>query len=246
MKKDECMLLHVLYKVKAMIVSRRRRRLLCMAIMLAATALCACGTGDDDQKRKEEGWTAKQGITVTPQGDCQVEMGAYDSASGEVTENFMADVNVSISETTEGVMNGYKKVSALFTIDASNCTGDGVLFWCSVFDRYTGTSFEFDSAVNEQLDGEHTVQDGFVTIQNGDESYDVSVEFMTESEGYVLSKTVVVTCPTDYEGVMFQIGKDSLNQMTKNSEIDYAARLYTIDELPYFGDGYLYFTMTDD
>lgn len=34
--------------------------------------------------------------------------------------------------------------------------------------------------------------------------------------------------------------------MTKNSAIDYAARLYTIDELPYYGDGYLYFTMTDD
>lgn len=225
---------------------KKHEWLLCVMVILAGTVLCACGAGDTARKKKEEGFSAKQGIQITPQGDCRVEMGAYDSTSGEFTEDFMADVKVSISETTEGVADGFKKVSALFTIDASGCTGDGVLFWCSAFDRYTGTSFEFDSAVNEKLDGEHTAQDGFVTVRDGDESYDVSVEFMTESEGYVLSKTVAVTCPADYEGVMFQIGKDSLEQMLKNSEIDYAARLYTIDELPYWGDGYLYFTVTDD
>lgn len=217
-----------------------------MAVLLMGAVLCACGAGDAEQKKKEEGWSTKQGIAVTPQGDFQVEMGGYDAASGEITGDFTADVKVSISETTEGVADGFKKVSAVFAIDASQCTGDGILFWCSVFDRYTGTSFEFDSAVNEQLDAEHTAQDGFVTIQNGDESYDVSVEFMTEGEGYHVTKTVAVTCPADYEGVMFQIGKDSLEQMVKNSEIDYAARLYRIDELPYYGEGYLYFTKTDD
>lgn len=215
-------------------------------LLCAAALLCACGAGKGSQEKKTEGWSAKQGIVVTPQGDCQVEMGGYDTASGEITGDFMADVHVAVSETSEGVADGYRKVSAVFSIDAGNCTGDGILFWCSAFDRYTGTSFEFDSAVNEQLDGEHTAQDGFVTIQNGDESYDVSVEFMTEGEGMHIIKTVAVTCPADYEGVMFQIGKDSLEQMTANSEIDYAARLYTIDELPYYGDGYLYFTVSDD
>ncbi len=225
---------------------RSRRYQLCMMIVLAGVLLCACGVDDTAQKKKEEGFSAKQGIAVTPQGDCQVEVGGFDSASGEITGDFMADVKVTISETTEDVADGFKKVSAQFAIDASNCTGDGILFWCSAFDRYTGTSFEFDSAVNEQLDGEHTAQDGFVTIQNGDESYDVSVEFMSENEGYTVYKTIVVTCPVEYEGAMFQLGKDSLEQMTKNSVIDYAARLYTIDELPYYGDEYLYFTMTDD
>lgn len=224
----------------------KKQLLLCITFTLFCSILCACGTGVDSQKKKEEGWSAKQGISVTPQGDCQVEMGGYDASSGEITGDFMADVNVAISESTADVADGYKKVSAVFVIDAKNCTGNGILFWCSAFDRYTGTSFEFDSAVNEQLDGEHTAQDGFVTIRNGNESYDVSIEFMTEGEGLLVTKTVSVTCPADYEGVMFQLGKDSLEQMTKNAEIDYAARLYTIDELPYFGGDYQYFTMSDD
>lgn len=224
----------------------KKQRLLYLSVTLLCIALCACGTGVDNQKKKDEGWSVKQGISVTPQGDCQVEMGGYDASSGEITDDFTADVNVAISESTVDVADGYKKVSAVFVIDAKNCTGDGILFWCSAFDRYTGTSFEFDSAVNEQLDGEHTAQDGFVTIRNGNESYDVSIEFMTEGEGTLITKTVVVTCPVDYEGVMFQLGKDSLEQMTKNAEIDYAARLYTIDELPYYGENYQYFTITDD
>lgn len=223
-----------------------KRWLLGITIMLLGTALCACGADDTARKKKEAGWSARQGITVTPQGDCQVEMGGYDAASGELTGKFMADVNVSISESTDGVTDGFKKVSALFIIDASDCTGDGVLFWCSAFDRYTGTSFEFDSAVNEQLDGEHTAQDGFVTIRDGDEAYDISIEFMTDGGGYTFYKTIAVTCPIEYEGVMFQIGDSTIEQMAENSEIDYAARLYTIDELPYFGDEYLYFTLTDD
>lgn len=218
-----------------------------LALLLLCTVLlfCACGK-DANQKKKKEDWAAKQGITVTPQGDCQVEMGGYDATSGEITGDFMADVNVAVSESTVDVPNGFKKVSAVFTIDASNCSGDGILFWCSAFDRFTGTSFEFDSAVNNQLDGEHTAQDGFVTIQGNDETYDVSVEFMTEGEGTLITKTVAVTCPEDYEGVMFQLGKDSLEQMTENVKIDYAARLYTIDELPYFSGEYRYFTLTDD
>lgn len=227
-------------------MSMKKQRLLCITVTLLCSILCACSTEVDNQKKKDEGWSAKQGISVTPQGNCQVEMGGYNASSGEITDDFMADVNVTISESTVDAADGYKKVSAVFVIDASNCSGDGILFWCSAFDRYTGTSFEFDSAVNEQLDGEHTVQDGFVTIRNGNESYDVSVEFMTEGEGVLVTKTVTVTCPVDYDGVMFQLGKDSLEQMTKNAEINYAARLYTIDELPYYGVNYQYFTMTDD
>lgn len=217
---------------------------LTLLLLLCAALLCACG-GNADRKKKSEDWSAKQGITVTPQGDCQVEMGGYDAASNELTGDFMADVNVAISESTVDVTDGYKKVSAVFVIDVSNCTGDGILYWCSAFDRYTGTSFEFDSAVNQQLNTPAT-QDGFVTIQNGDETYDISVEFMTEGKGTFFTQKITVTCPADYEGAMFQIGTSSLEQLTKNAEIDYAARLYTIDELPFFGGEYLYFTMTND
>lgn len=174
-----------------------------------------------------------------------MELRGYDVVSNENTGDFIADVNVTISETTVDVTEGYKKVTAAFDIDVSNCTGGGVLYWCSAFDRYTGTSFEFDSAVNQQLDTP-AAQEGFVTIQDGDETYDVSVEFMAEGKGGHINQTITVTCPTDYEGAMFQLGKASLEQLAKNAEIDYASRLYTIDELPFMGDGYRYFTMANN
>lgn len=218
---------------------KKKAVLFMMTCLVTAAALGGCG-----KKKGEDDWIAEHGIVVSPLGDCQVTMGGYDSESGEIKGDFTADVNVTVSESTEGAADGFKKVSALFTIDAADCTGDGILFWCSAFDRYTGTSFEFDNTVNYQLQGEHTTPDGFITIKREDAYYDVAVEFETENEGTLIYKTITVTCPEDYDGTVFQIGKDSLEQMTQNSEIDYAARLYTIEELPYYGDGYCYFTVT--
>lgn len=191
-------------------------------------------------------WLEEHGIAVSPQGDFQCNLYGYAGDASNPTGDFLADMNVSITETTEGVEDGFKKVSALFVINASNNTGDHCKYWSSAFDRYTGTSFEFDNAGTYTLKGDYAAKEGFVAVQNGDEYYDVSIAFETDNQYPILYKTVTVTCPVDYDGTVFQIGYVSPELDEKNSQIDYAARLYTIDELPYYGDGYLYFTMTND
>lgn len=193
-------------------------------------------------------WLEAHDITITPQGDCQVTL--WTGESDQVT--FVSDVdfpvNVAISETTEGADEGFKKVTAVFAIDLSNwnwaspCWKD----WASAFDRYTGTSFEFDSSGTITNVGEHAVKEGYVTIQNGDEYYDVSIEFAYDAQESIDYTTITINCPVDYDGAVFQIGYASPEQEEQTQQIDFSARLYTIDELPFYGNGYLYFTMSNE
>lgn len=186
------------------------------------------------------------GITITPQGDCKVTIWTGESDNVTFVSDYDAPVNVVISETTEGADEGFKKVSALFTMDLSNKSDNSIRSWASAFDRYTGISFEFDNSVTYTNPGDHVTKEGYVTIQNGDEYYDVSIEFSTDYQAPIAYRTITVICPIDYDGCVFQIGYDSPELVEQNSQIDYSARLYTIDELPYYGDGYLYFTMSNE
>ena len=206
-------------------------------------------TETEEPEPEPADWLEEHGIAITPQGDCQV---AFSGCTQDGDEripagDFLADVNVSISETTEGAEEGFKKVSALFSMDVSSHTGTGFWEWNGAFDRYTGTFFDFvdttDTSVNV---GDHVTHEGFVTIQNGDEYYDVAVSYEVENQNPIIYLTITVTCPIDYDGVVFQIGYDSSELEEQYEQIDFSTRLYTIDELPYYGDGYLYFTMTND
>lgn len=186
------------------------------------------------------------GITITPQGDCKVTFWAGEQDQVTFVDDVEAAVNVTITETTEGADEGFKKVSALFATDFSNCPGDVYRTWTSAFDRYTGISFEFDTSVTYANVGDHVTKEGYVTIQNGDEYYDVSIEVSFDNQYPIEYTTITVICPIDYNGCVFQRGYDSPELIEQNSQIDYSARLYTIDELPYYGDGYLYFTMSNE
>lgn len=203
-------------------------------------------TETEEEEPEQTDWLAEHGIEITPQGSCQVTLCGCDE-NYNPTDDFDAAVDVAISETTEGVEKGFKKVSAVFTIDWSASTSSGEYNWVSAFDRYTGTSFEFDTGTTYAKDGEHTAKEGFVAIQNGEEYYDVSIEFASDGQGRLMYRTVTVTCPEDYDGTVFQIGYSSPELAEGfESSVDLSSRLYTIDEFPYYGDGYYYFTMTDE
>ncbi len=203
-------------------------------------------SAEPEKEPEPADWLEAHGITVTPQGDCTVQFYGYQDDASNPSGDFPAKVNAVISETTEGVDKGFKKVSMRFTIDKSDCTGTGCKWWNSAFDRYTGTSFEFDSSTTYTNPGDHVTKEGFVTIQNGDASYDVSITFDYEAQDLIIYSTITVTCPADYDGTVFQIGYASPELEEQNQQIDYAARLYTIDELPFYGDGYLYFTNSNE
>ncbi len=66
-----------------------------------------------------------------------VKLYSYDSYPEDYVDDFMADMNVSISETTEGAEEGYKKVIVEYAYDVSNnpdaCTA--WLYGYGAFDR---------------------------------------------------------------------------------------------------------------
>ena len=184
-------------------------------------------------------WLQEHDIEITPQGDFTY------VTTNHNAEIFEAVSSAVITETTEGVEEGYKQVICTFVNDFANSDA-GYRFWSSAFDRYTGTSFEFDSETTYTDFGQSSNKAGFVTIVNGDVSYDVSITFETVNEDPQITKTITVTCPVDYDGVVFQIGYSDEALAEANGAIDYTARLYTIDELPAYGDGYYYFSYSNE
>ncbi len=158
---------------------------------------------------------------------------SYDSYEEDWVGDYEAGLHVTISETTEGVDEGLKKVVAQITIDISDQPGTGSLWNICAFDRYTGTYFRG----NEKTKG---------AIWIGDEYYDVRTERENVDDYPMFYRTYAVICPADYDGAVFQIGYDSPELKEQNSKFNYQARLYTMDERPFYGDGYRCFTLTDE
>lgn len=194
-------------------------------------------------------WLGSQGLAITPQGDITYTAGAADMNNNTVG-TFEAKAQTAVTETTDGVEPGYKKVIFTYESDVSACRdvpgATGYQVWRSAFDRYTGTSFEFDPSSSYLQVGESSQKEGFVTIVDGDDSYDVSIAFESGNNFPTITGKVTVTCPADYDGVVFQLGLNDSERRKAFSQFDFGARLYTIDELPYFGDGYCYFSYTNE
>ena len=208
----------------------------------------AIGDGTSSQEEPSKDWFDRQGLVITPQGDFTYLTGAQNINSEDVG-TFEVKANAVITETTEGAEPGYKKVSIVCTNDISGYgnvpEATGYYVWRTAFDRYTGIAFEFDSSVSYTDFGQSIQKEGFVTIVNGDDSYDVSIAFEWINNNPIMTGIATVTCPVDYDGVVFQVGYSDASLVNANSQIDYRARLYTLDELPFYGDNYYYFSYTN-
>lgn len=205
-------------------------------------------TEDEFEEAPAADWFSEHGLVITPQGDFTYNAMAYDSDRNDL-ELFPVYANAVITETTDGVEDGYKQVRIVFEKDVSaiydveNESGHRV--WYSAFDRYTGISFAFDSTGATLAVGDTFYNEGFVTITNGDESYNVAISIESENNHPYYTEIATVTCPVDYDGVVFYIGPSDSEKKEANSKIDYSARLYTIDELPYYGDEYYFFSYSN-
>ncbi len=186
-----------------------------------------------EPEQESVSWLEEHGITITPQGDCSVKLYGYDSYPEDYVDDFMADVNVAISETTEGVDEGLKKVTVVYTLDISNEPSNGVLWGYGTFDRDTGVYFRGGSKTKE-------------AVKIGDEYFDVWTETDTVNEHPIYYITRTLTCPADYDGAVFLFGYRSHEMSEKNNQIDYTVRLYTVDELPFVIEDSLYSTLTDE
>ena len=190
---------------------------------------------EDETEQETVNWLEEHEIAITPQGDCTVDLYSYDSYPEDYVDDFPAGVNVAISETTEGADEGFKKVTAVYTVDMSNMPEEATnCRWnTSSFDRYTGTYFRGNAKTKD-------------AVRIGDEYYDIRTEWETVSNWPLATVTFTVTCPADYDGAVFQFGYTSPEKGEEYDKNDYTARLYTMDELPYYGEGYLRFTLTDE
>lgn len=192
----------------------------------------------------KDAYIKEHGLKISKQGDF--------TFTTSTSEDELVDVEgtVVITETTKGCEEGMKKVICEVYEDFGE--NHGWMVWNSAFDRYTGTSFEFDDYLTTQSNGgDAQGRDGYVKIKNGDLTYKISVEFESEvSEDNVLHHYTIVTCPEDYDGTVFYAGCSSNFQREIFTNMDISDNLYLDYELPYneetCGQVYYYFTNTDN
>lgn len=202
-------------------------------------------TAEPTPTPEPDSWFKDQGLTITPQGDFELVTEFVNG--GNLGSKITVASNVQIQETTEGVKDGYKVIQAYFTLDFSKYfdMGDFKLVvddrpssWISVFDRYTGITYE-PGGVN-------------VPIEYNGQNIEVKCDFEwsrneTMDVEYCL---VYVLCPVDYDGAVFYVGHGAggASKIADGKNIDYSAKLYTIDELPFYdsnGFPYTYFSAND-
>ena len=113
--------------------------------------------------------------------------------------------------------------------------------WVSVFDMYTGLSFEARNTGYSFSEGCRNVyyHDHELTI--GDYTFPISWTFVVEQNDYIVTYQCIVNCPEEYDGAVFQFG----TAQVYHPDYDFVTNTYTADELMYFGDEYYeYFSLS--
>ena len=120
-------------------------------------------------------------------------------------------ITVNITETTDGVEDGFKTVSAVFSVDASR-SETRFSFSFGSFDKYGGYILESGSErVQADIEGGF---DDFVEFQHDKTGENILVftnitseQIMDDMGGNMAYFTYSVTVPLDYDGVMFYFDK---------------------------------------
>lgn len=185
-----------------------------------------------------DSWFKDAGLKITPQGDFN-----FKALSKDGKKDIDVTGDISIEETTNGAPKGCKKVKAVVKTQME----DEGFWWLSVFDRYTGTSFEFGDKLLSTPNYDD-VKKGYVRILHGDDWYDIAVDFDLGGKALKKTSTITVTCPADYDGTVFQIGYSSKEIGDEVAKMDLDV-LHTIDEFAAYdsnGHEYLYYSALDE
>ena len=205
-------------------------------------------TGDTEEETEEDteeetiaashsDWFADHGLSLSDASD-KFTFNTMKNDGESDTEEFEVSSKVSITESTENVADGYKLVTAKFVHDISGSDGDRGIIADGAFDRYTGTFFGFGVDKPEQDDDSKADIDGFIRITDGSYKYDIMIVSSQEVNAPIVTKTITICCPKDYDGTVFFAGYDSLELDSEESGLDMSERLYTFDELPFMDDGH--------
>lgn len=207
-------------------------------------------TEEETEEAATTDWFDDNGLSATSAGsftfDTMMNDGEDDTDETEVS------AKVTITQTTENAPDGYKIVTATFIYDVSDSDGEQGILADGAFDRYTGTYFGFENEQPETEDEdeddddsssngnskEEESREGFVKITNGSDDYYIAVVSDQKTEEPMITKTISIICPNDYDGAVFFSGYSSLEMDKDLKELDPAERLYTFDELPFMDNGH--------
>ena len=176
---------------------------------------------------------AENGLTVTPNGDMTLPLAVTDT--DDVT-----DVSVSTSvATVTSSEEGYSDTT--FVAKMSNAKSD-FSYYATAFDRYTGVDFE-GKHTDFGTSGGSTHQDVAVIDVDG-KQYDCSLTADQYLEDGKTVLKVVIHHPSEYEGVVFQLGKGTKTIFATSETIDYS-QAFKITDYAGMLDGQYFFTATD-
>ena len=175
----------------------------------------------------------ENGLTITPNGSTTIPLavtGTDDTVDASVTTSV---------ETVASSEEGYSDTT--FTATMSNSSKD-FTFYATAFDRYTGVDFE----------GKHTdfgasngsTHQEVVVIDVDGKQYDCAYNAdQSVSDGTTVF-TMTIHHPSEYDGVVFQLGKGTKSIVGIAGEIDYS-QTFKITDYAGMTDGQYFFTATD-
>lgn len=176
---------------------------------------------------------AENGLTVTPNGSMTIPLAVTGTDD-------TVDVSVTTSvETVASSEEGYSDTT--FTATMSNSASE-FHYYATAFDRYTGVDFEGKPTSFGLSDGS-THQDVAVIDVDG-KQYDckLSADQSVSDDSTVL--TITIHHPSNYDGVVFQLGKGTKSIVDIAETIDYS-QAFKITDYAGMTDGQYFFTATD-
>lgn len=175
----------------------------------------------------------ENGLTITPNGTMTMPL-----AKTGTEDTVDANVTTSVT-TTASSEEGYSDTT--FVVEAKT-DAEAFQYYATAFDRYTGTDFE-GKLTNFGTEGGSTHSDVAVIDVDG-KQYDCGMSASQENGDASIKLTVTIHHPSDYDGVVFQFGKETASQQTAASEIDYN-NAFVVTDYPELLDGQYFFTATD-
>ena len=175
----------------------------------------------------------ENGLTVTPNGSMTIPLAVTGTDD-------TVDVSVTTSvETVASSEEGYS--DTIFTATMSNSASE-FHYYATAFDRYTGVDFEGKLTSFGLSDGS-THQDVAVIDVDG-KQYDckLSADQSVSDDSTIL--TITIHHPSEYDGVVFQLGKGTKSIVDIAETIDYS-QAFKITDYAGMTDGQYFFTATD-
>ena len=175
----------------------------------------------------------ENGLKITPNGSMTIPLAV------EGTDD-TTDTSVTTSVTTVASSEeGYSDTT--FTATMSNST-TAFHYYATAFDRYTGTDFE-GKLVSFGTSNGSAHQDVAVIDVDG-KQYDCALSADQSVSDGTSTLTITVHHPSDYDGVVFQLGKGTKTILDIAGTIDYS-QAFKITDYAGMLDGQYFFTATD-